>query len=98
MSPKPLSVSSTSASMSNLDWRQADALVPGKGASTTSTETDLPIVVATERRLASSISAAAINVSIAPASASRRQAIRRLNEELEGRSLPSDTYASKTAR
>jgi hypothetical protein len=95
MSPKNLLISSTATSSTTGDWRPVDSLPPAKHRGT-SFELEPNAILVSERRQVSE-AAGKITVSIEPASFSRRQAIRRLNEEIEGRSSPSDTYASKTA-
>jgi len=96
MSPKNVPMSST-ATTTIREWLPAEPLLPTKSRGTAVLQVEPSAMIVSERRQASDAPAIKITMSIEPASVSRRQAIRRLNEEIEGRSSPADTYASKTA-
>jgi len=97
MSPKNTRISSTATSASTQAWLPAEAMTPTKKSGTTALQTESGVVIVSQRRHASDALGMKITVSIEPGSASKRQAIRRLNEEIEGKASPADTYASRTA-
>jgi hypothetical protein len=97
MSQKSIQISSTATSTTTQDWRPVEPLAPAKNRGTAGFQVEPSAMIVSDRRQASDAPNIKITVSIEPASVSRRQAIRRLNEEIEGRSWPADTYASKTA-
>lgn len=97
MSPKTNRMSSTAAPSTSENWQIVDQLQIGRKTGTASIETEPSALIISERRQAAGLLDQRITVSIEPASVSRRQAIRRMNEEIEGRSSPTETFASKTA-
>lgn len=97
MSPKTVRISPTSPAAAQ-DWRTVDVSVPSKAKGTAVFQTEQSGLIVTERRQASDTRLMMkMTVFVDPASASKRQAIKRLNDQLEGRASPADTYASKTA-
>lgn len=95
MSPQNIRMSST-ASLAEQNWKPAE-LTSSDSKVTTGFNLEKTTIVVSQRRQASDVSNAKITVSIEPASVSKREAIRRLNDEIEGRSSPTDTFASRTA-
>jgi hypothetical protein len=73
------------------------AVGSAKSRGTAAFQVEPSAMIVSERIQASDAPGTKITVSVEPASVSRRQAILRLNEEIEGRSSAADTYASKTA-
>jgi len=95
VSTKNTRLSSTTVSTTS-NWVNTDVpLHSAKG--TTVVHTDPNAVIISGKSHINKEGRAEIVISVEPTTVSKRQAIRRLNEELEGRFAPSDTYASRTA-
>ena len=87
---------STTAVATAGDWINTD--VPLHYAKTaTVVQTDPNAVIISGRASVNKEGKAEILLSLDPRAVSKKAAIRKLNEELEGRFSPSDTFASRTA-
>ncbi len=96
MSPKSDKPSST-AVMTSDNWVTTKLVRFHSGAGKTSVLSDLNSVIISGQSHVSGGGKAEIVLSVDPAAVTKRMAIRKLNEELEGRYSPTDTFASKTA-
>jgi hypothetical protein len=96
MSTKNIEPSST-AVMTSDNWVSTKMVRLHEGVVTTSVLSDPNVVIISGQSRVSGEGKAEIVLSVDPSAVTKRIAIRKLNEELEGRYSPSDTYASKTA-
>jgi hypothetical protein len=95
MSPKSDKPSST-AVMTSDNWVTTGSVRFHSGAGKTSVLSDLgSVIISGQSRVSGG--KAEIVLSVDPAAVTKRMAIRKLNEELEGRYSPTETFASKTA-
>jgi hypothetical protein len=93
MSPKSFSISSTALN-SDKNWVTTD-VQPRSAKANTATTVDMD-ALSVAARIAQG-AAGGIVAMVEPTAIARRIAIRKLNDEIEGRLSPSDTFASKTA-
>jgi hypothetical protein len=96
MSSKTIKPSSTFVTTSDSVW-VGTILQPPSIKGSTSVQNDPYVVMLTGRTQIGLGGAAEIVTSIEPTTVSKKLAIRRLNDEMEGRVIPTETYASKTA-
>jgi hypothetical protein len=92
MNPKSVSISNT-AVVSDKNWVAADVrLRTTRGSTAVSNDPDALVISVRVMR-----GDQKIVTTVEPTAATRRAAIRKLNNEIEGRLSPYDTHASKTA-
>jgi hypothetical protein len=96
MSPKSDKPSSTAVITSD-NWVNTPLVHFHSGTGKTSVLSDPNAVIISGQSRVSGEGKAEIVLSVDPSAVTKRMAIRKLNEELEGRYSPTDTYASKTA-
>jgi hypothetical protein len=96
MNTKNIKPSSTAVTTSD-NWVSTPSVRMRPGVGKTSVLSDPNAVIILGQSRVGGGGRAEIVLSVDPSAATKRMAIRKLNEELEGRYSPTDTYASKTA-
>jgi hypothetical protein len=88
---------STTAVITSENWVTTVFVRPHSAAGKTTALSDPNAVIISGQSRVSREGKTEIILSVDPAAVTKKMAIRKLNEELEGRYSPSDTYASRTA-